>query len=115
MKSIGFVAKLAFAILLILAGVNHFTETSSLVGKVPDYFPVKEVFVYLTGLAFVASGVALAINKKAQLAMVLLGVMLILFAVLVWLPAGDSTSMGIFFRDLMLAACAWFMAAHVSD
>ena len=114
MKSLGFVGKLMFALLIIFFGVGHFMSTPDYVPLVPDFLPVPEVFVYITGLAFIAAGVALIIGKKAQLAMTLLGVMLILFAVLVWLPKGDA-SMPIFLRDLAMAAAAWFISAHVTD
>ena len=114
MKSLGFVGKLAFALLLVLFGVNHFLDVSSYVTMVPNFLPIPILFVYLSGLALIASGVALIMNKKAQLAMLLLGVMLILFAVLVWLPKGDS-GMPTFLRDLALASAAWFISPHVSD
>ena len=114
MKGIGFIGKMVFALLMILFGVNHFLSASTYVPLVPNYLPVKEVFVYLTGVAFIAAGVALIINKKAQIAMVMLGLMLTLFAVLVWLPKGDS-SMGMFLKDIALAASAWFIASEVSD
>ncbi len=114
MKSIGVLAKIVFAVMMILFGVNHFLDVNAYVPMVPDFLPIPQVFVYLTGLAFLASGVALIINKKAQLAMILLGVMLILFGVLVWLPKGNS-GMPIFLRDITLAAAAWFIASHVSD
>ncbi len=114
MKSLGFVGKLVFALLIILFGVGHFMNTGNYLPLVPDFLPVPDVFVYLTGLAFVAAGVSLLIGKKAQLAMTLLGVMLILFAVLVWLPKGES-SMPTFYRDLAIAAACWFMSAHVKD
>jgi len=114
MKSLGFVGKLMFALLIVFFGVSHFLNTGDYLALVPDFLPVPEVFVYLTGLAFVAAGVSLLIGKKAQLAMTLLGVMLILFAVLVWLPKGES-SMPVFLRDMAIAAAAWFMSAHVKD
>lgn len=103
-----------FALVIGFFGVNHLLNADAMAGMVPDYFPVPVVFVYLTGLALIAAGVALIIGKKAQLAMTLLGIMLILFAILIHLPGGEA-SMPSLLKDLALAGAAWYMAAHMSD
>ncbi len=114
MKGIGFIGKLMFALVIAFFGVNHFLNANSMAGMVPEYFPVPVVFVYLTGVALIAAAVALIIGKKAQLAMTLLGVMLILIAVLVHLPGGEA-SMPSLLKDLAMAGAAWYMAANMSD
>lgn len=114
MKGLSFVGKLMFAAVMAFFGVGHFMKASQMAAFVPEYFPVPEVFVYLTGLALIATAVALIIGKKAQLAMTLLGVMLVLFAVLMHLPGGEA-SMPMLLKDLALAGAAWFISGHVSD
>jgi uncharacterized membrane protein len=114
MNSLGFVGKLGFGVVMVCFGVLHFMNAKSLVPSVPTSFPVREVFVYLTGLALIASGVALIINKKAQLAMLLLGILLLLFAVLVDLPRGASGHFDLL-KSIGLACAAWFMCAHAKD
>jgi len=114
MKSLGFVGKLIYALVIALFGLFHFMNASEMAGIVPDPLPVKEVFVYLTGAALIAAAVALIIGKKAQLAMLLLGVMLIIFALTIHLPGGQE-SMSNLLKDLALAGSAWFIGAHSKD
>lgn len=114
MKSLGFVGKLIFALVIAFFGVGHLMNADAMVGMVPSYMPAGIVIVYLTGVALIAAAVALLIGKKAQLAMTLLGVMLILIALMVHLPGGEA-SMPMLLKDLALAGAAWFMSAHVNE
>ena len=114
MKSLGFVGKLMYALVMAAFGVGHLTNAEMMAGMVPDYMPVPVVIVYLIGVALIAAAVSLLIGKKAQLAMTLLGVMLLLFAIMVQLPGGEA-SMPMLLKDLGLAGAAWFMSAHVKE
>ncbi|MCP4457887.1 MAG: DoxX family protein [Cytophagales bacterium] len=114
MKSLGFVGKLIFALVMAFFGINHLMKAEMMAGMVPDYMPAAVVIVYLTGVALIAAAVALLIGKKAQLAMTLLGVMLLLIALMIHLPGGEA-SMPMLLKDLGLAGAAWFISAHVKD
>lgn len=114
MKSLGFVGKLMFALVIAFFGVGHLTNADVMTGMVPDYVPAPVVIVYLTGVALLAAAVALLIGKKAQLAMMLLGVMLLMIALMVHLPGGEA-SMPMLLKDLALAGAAWFISAHAKE
>jgi putative oxidoreductase len=114
MNSLGFVGKLGFGLVIAFFGVSHFMNATTMTGYVPSYFPLPQVLVYLTGAALIAAGIALIIGKKAQLAMFLLGIMLLGFAVLVHLPRGEA-GMGDLLKDIGLACAAWFISAHSKD
>ncbi|MBV6647518.1 MAG: DoxX family protein, partial [Cyclobacteriaceae bacterium] len=71
-------------------------------------------WVYLTGVALILAAVAIVINKKAKLATMLLGIMLLLFAVLIHLP-GMPDAMPSFFKDIALAGAAFYLSANSKD
>ena len=113
MQSLGVLAKIGYGLVTIMFGVNHFMNAARLTKYVPSNFPMPEIFVYLTGAAFVAAGVSLIIGKKTQLAMLLLGIMILFFALL----KNQTGSAGMFelVKDLGLACAAWFICAHSHD
>jgi len=78
-------------------------------GMVPSYLPIPILWVYLTGVALIAAGIAVFINNKAKLALQLLGLMLILFVVMIHLPGGEN-SMPMVLKDLALAGGAWILS-----
>ena len=56
-------------------------------GLVPKWIPPSQMFwSILTTVAFAVAAVAILINRKARLAMRLMGLMLALFGVVVWIP-----------------------------
>ena len=114
MKSLGFVGKLMFALVIAFFGAGHLMNADMMSGMVPSYMPAPIIITYLVGVALIASAVSLLIGKKAQLAMTLLGVMLLLIALMVHLPGGEA-SMPMLLKDLGLAGAAWFMSAHVNE
>ena len=115
MKNLG---KYLYIIPIAVFGLMHMTSASQMTGMVPDWMPMKLVIVYITGLALIAVAVALIINKKAKLAMTLLGVMLLLFVVLIHLMAvigGDQMAMAMVLKDTALAGAAFFIASTLED
>ncbi len=115
MKNVG---KYLYLIPFIIFGLMHFANGSQLTAYMPDWIPLKIVLVYIAGLGLVLAPVAVFINKKARLAMTLLGVLLVLFAVLIHLVAfmgGNEMEMGQVFKDLALAGAAFYMAGHLQD
>lgn len=114
MKSLAFIGKVIYAVVIIVFGAFHFMNAKQMAPMVPNFLPVPEVFVYLTGAALLAAGVAILINRKAQLAALLLGIMLVLFAVLIHLPGGQA-SMGQFLKDMAMAGAAFIICAHSND
>ena len=75
-------------------------------------------WVYFTGICLIAGAVGLFIPKLAQLAGALLGVLILIFAFSIHLPAingehGQEHLM-LFFKDLGIAGGAWLVAVLAS-
>lgn len=118
MKNLGFVGKLIYVLPFVMFGFGHFTNASAMAGMVPSYFPAPVIWVYLTGLAHILAAVAIVIDKKAKLAALLLGIMLILFALLIHLPGfidGNQAAMSNFLKDMALGGAALFMSSVFKD
>jgi len=118
MKNLHLVGKYMYLVPLAIFGIFHFMNAEAMAGMVPSFLPAKVVWVYLTGLALIASVGAVIIGKKAKLALQLLGLMLLLFALLLWLPGaigGDQAATSMFLKDMALAGAAWFFAKDQSN
>lgn len=104
-------AKYIFALPFLVFGAMHLMMADNMAGLVPSYVPGGVLWVYLTGLALVAASLAIIINKMAKLASLLLGVLLLIFALTIHLAAvlgGDQMAMGSFLKDIALAGAALF-------
>jgi putative oxidoreductase len=118
MKILHVLGKYLYLIPLAIFGLFHFMNAEAMSGIVPAFLPVKVVWVYLTGAALIAAVVAVIMGKKAKLALQLLGLMLLLFALLIWLPGaigGDQTATSMFLKDAALAGAAWWASKDQSD
>lgn len=97
-----------FAIPMAVFGIFHFLNASAMAGMVP--LPGGEFWVYLTGLGFLLAAISIVIQKHDKLACLLLGIMLLIFALSIHLgPAidGDQNSMTQFLKDVALAGGAF--------
>ena len=98
-------------------GLFHFMRAGQMAGMVP--IPGGQFWVYLTGLAMLAACVSIIIQKKARLACILLGVLLLVYVLSIHLPAvigGEmQPSMTNLLKDLALAGGAWFMAGNLEE
>ncbi|MDH5474483.1 MAG: DoxX family protein [Cyclobacteriaceae bacterium] len=115
---LGLIGRIMYALPLLGFAIGHFTNANQMAGMVPSFFPVPVVFVYLTGMALLAAAISIIIQKKAKLATMLLGVMLLLFALLLHLPGvmgGNQISMPGFMKDLSMAGAAFFMSSVFND
>ncbi|RED93882.1 DoxX family protein [Marinoscillum furvescens] len=118
MKSLGFIGKLLYGLPFVMFGMFHFMNAEGMAGMVPAVFPFPEAWVYLTGLGHILAAVALIINKKAKLAMTLLGVMLLLFALLIHFNGflnGDQSATTMFLKDIALSGAAFFMSSKLTN
>lgn len=95
-------------------GLFHFMNAGQMAGYVP--IPGGVFWVYLTGAALLAACVSIIIEKKTRLACILLGVMLLIFALSIHLPGvigGEmQPNMTNFLKDTALAGAAWFVAGN---
>lgn len=80
------VAVIILAIVLIVFGLYHFISPENLVGYVPDFMPGGIIWVYVTGAAFILSGIAFIAHKQVQLAGYMLAILLLVFVLTIHLP-----------------------------
>jgi uncharacterized membrane protein YphA (DoxX/SURF4 family) len=76
--------------------------------------PGQPVWSYFTGIAFVAAAVAIILNSKGRLAATLLGILILLFALVVWVPwlavHPQDIAGGNYLKDMGLAGGALLLA-----
>ena len=108
------IARYLFGLIILMFGVFHFMNAGAMAGIVPSYMPAPELWVYLTGVAHIAAAVSIFINKQTRLAMALLAIMLVLFALMVHLPGGMD-SMDQVMKDLAMACAAIFVGASSDE
>lgn len=110
--------KYLFAIPFIVFGVFHFMGAKDMAGMVP--IPGGEIWVYITGVAHIAAALAILMGKMDKLAAALLGLMLLVFALSIWLPqvmsSGGENQMAMtaFLKDTMLTGAAWMYASYAA-
>ncbi|RMH62758.1 MAG: DoxX family protein [Calditrichaeota bacterium] len=114
----GTVARYMFALPFAIFGLFHFMNAGAMAGMVP--IPGGVFWVYLTGLALILASVSILINKQAKLATLLLGCMVLLFALLIHLPGAmhpDTMAMSMpnFLKDTALAGAAWLYSHHAEN
>lgn len=107
-------ARVLFALPFGIFGINHFVNAGILSGLVP--IPGGVFWVYLTGAAHILACIALLTRKQERLAALLLGLMLLIFAVSVQLPGvlgdGGMSAMSGLLKDLALSGAAFYFAGH---
>lgn len=86
LKKIGGLSRYIFAALLIVFGIQEFFNLDFLTAKAPEYLPLRIFWVYLTGIAMIAAGASVFINRKARTATILLGAFLLILNLLRYAP-----------------------------
>jgi len=107
-----------YAIPIGVFGIFHFMSATMMATMVPGWIPGGVVWIYITGLALLAAAVSIIINKKASLATMLLGVLLVIFVLTMHLPGvigGNEASMPMVLKDLALAGAAFYMSANFKE
>ena len=99
--------RLFFAIPMAVFGSEHFTATAGIAALVPRWIPAHTFWVYLVGLAFLAAALGLAVRVQARLAAALLGMTLLIFVVVMDIPAVVSNPHNRFFWALALRQLAF--------
>ncbi len=109
--------KYLFALPMIVFGIMHFMGANQMTDMVP--IPGGAIWVYLTGLALIAAGVSILIGKMDKMASMLLGIMLLIFALSMHLPAvmgGSESAMPALLKDIALAGGAWmYSSTQIKD
>jgi len=86
--SLSFIGRASMAVMLVVTGVSHFTNTQPMVEMMPDFVPAKRELVYFTGVCELLAVIGLIWDRTARLASILL----VIFFVLV-LPANIAGSL----------------------
>ena len=92
-------------------------NASQMVDMIPNYLPVPYFWLFLAGAGLIAASAAMLLGKYDKLAATLLGAELILFILLLHLPAimrGEQMAMTVLLKDLTLAGAALLYAQYVA-
>lgn len=112
------VGRTLYGLPLLVFGLLHFMAAPMMAGMVPTFVPGGIVWVYITGVALILAALAIIANRLAPLASLLLGIMLLSFALTIHLPmllGGDQNAMPNLLKDTALAGAAFFVYATTSQ
>ena len=121
MNALFTVARYLMAVVFLMFGSFHFMNAAGMSPMVPSYFPGPVFWVYIVGIGHVAAALSIILGKYDKLGSLLLGVMLLILAVLVWMPGafsdgeGAQMAMTMMLKDLGLACGAFFYAQIAKD
>ncbi len=119
-KCLALLGRILFAVPFIVFGVNHLISGSQMAGYVPAYVPGGVFWIYFTGLAMLAAGVSIIILKLAELASLLLGILVLIFIVTMHLPGvfnPDTMMMSLMnlMKDLSMVGAAFYISGTLSS
>ena len=112
------VARMLFALPFGIFGIIHFMMGSDMAGMVPEFMPGDIIWIYLTGVAFLAASVSIVAQIQVKLTSLLLAFMLLVLAFTVHLPgdlAENAHALPNLLKDISLAGGALFLAGLYKD
>jgi len=98
---------LFFAIPMAVFGSEHFTFTANVAALVPRWIPWHTFWVYLVGIAFICAGLSIAALVQARLAAALVGMTMLIFVLVMDIPAAVTHPHNRFFWALALRQLAF--------
>ena len=117
-ESLSMIGRILFALPIMVFGVFHFMNATSMSGMVPSYLPEPTVFVYISGAGLILAGLSLLLKTQTSLAMLLLGVMLLIFALTIHLSGamdGNQALMSNLLKDTALAGAAFYLSGRFKN
>lgn len=109
------IARVIFGLALIAFGLSHYAYATDTASLVPAWLPVHLFWVYFTGTAYVAAGVAVLAGFFARLAVTLVTVQMAGFTLLIWAPYvatghPDPGQWSEFVDSWVMTTAAWVVA-----
>jgi len=99
--------RLFFAVPMAVFGSEHFTSTAGIAALVPRWIPAHTFWVYLVGIAFLCAAPSIALLIRARLAAALVGMTLLIFVLVMDIPAVVRNPHNRFFWALALRQLAF--------
>jgi uncharacterized membrane protein len=109
------IARALYGLSLIPFGLAHFMYLDATTVLIPTWLPGHVELAYLTGAAFIAAGLAVAVGVVPRLAAALVALQIGLFTLIVWVPRIVAGTVNDFQRGEFIASCvltagAWVVA-----
>ena len=118
MRFLDLPGRILFAVPMMMSGFVHFSKPSIITRLVPKYIPMAEIWVYVTGVAFILAAISIIIGRKVRIGSGLLGLMILIFAMTVHLDGflkGNPLASSMFIKDMALAGSAFYIASQAKD
>jgi putative oxidoreductase len=121
MQAIYSMGRWLFVLPFAIIGLLHFMDVKAMAETaVPAMFPVKEIFVYATGVALITAAVSMATGKKDRLAATLLALFLLLVVMSVHIPnaIGPSHSpmaITLMLKDIALIGACLMYGGYLAE
>lgn len=78
--------RIFYAVPFLIFGLLNLLNGSKMIGTMPAWFPAPVIWIYFTGICFIAAAVSILIKKYARLACLLLALLLLVIILAVHIP-----------------------------